>query len=111
MKRDITELLDELANIDPDEYIAQQRLFETDGVVFEVVAKVRAIRNDGKVVDTLVGPIVLKRDPSLYQAMQLLAISCSVEEFKIDAGELMLAAAEVNKELATGKHKWVKPRR
>jgi len=110
MAKGIDEMLDDLANIDPDEYIAQQSLFEVDGVTFEVLGKVRAIRRDGKVVDTIAGPVVLTRTDSLYQAMLVLAVACTIEEFQLEPEELLVAASEIASELNAGKHKWTKPR-
>jgi hypothetical protein len=84
-------------------------LYGAEGVTFEVVAKVRAVReSDEKIVETLIEPILLYRGYSLYRAMFIMASACQVKEFIPDPAQLGPAAEQVVAELRAGKFKWTK---
>ncbi len=85
-------------------------LFNMDGVTFEVVAKVRAVREDGKRIDTVAGPILLIETDSLYGAMFQMALACAVPEYQAEPDELFEAAGQIVNEIKADKFNWVKPK-
>ena len=86
--------------------------FEIDGVIFEVVAKIKATREDGATIDTVAGPIQLIRTPSLYRALFNMTSACTVPEFQLDPDELMsLATRTVAVIVAGDSLKWTKPKK
>lgn len=88
---------------------AGQELYGEDDITFEVVASVRAVRGaDKKVVEGLVGPILLYRGDSLYRAMFVMGMACEVEEFMPDVEQLGPAAMQVVDQLRAGKFTWRK---
>ena len=86
-------------------------LFKVNGVKFEVLAKIRATRADGKVIDNVISPIMLLKTDDLYDAMLTLSIACTVPEFQIEPDELLKAAQEIAKEIHDGKFKWTTPKK
>lgn len=86
------------------------KLYSLEGIEFQVVAKIRAVRPDGKVVDELIQPILLYDGPSLYRAMFLLGTACEVPEFMPSPDELGPAARQIVEEIREGKFKWQKPK-
>jgi hypothetical protein len=88
-----------------------EALYAVAGVTFEVVAKVKAVRDDGKVVETLVGPILLYQGNSLYRAMFEMGMACSVPEYKPDVDELGPAAEQVVAQLRGGEFSWTKAKK
>lgn len=91
--------------------IPTQPLFRVNGVTFEVVAKIRAVRDDGKMIEQVINPIMLAKTPDLYDAMLTLSIACEVPEFQIEPNELLKAAQEIATEINDGKFKWANPKK
>jgi hypothetical protein len=86
-------------------------LFTVNGVKFEVLAKIRAIRADGKMIENVISPIKLVETDDLYDAMLALSLACRVPEFQISPDELLKAAQEIATEIHEGKFKWTSPKK
>ena len=86
-------------------------LFKVNGVTFEVLAKIRAVRDDGKMIENVISPIMLVKTSDLYDAMLALSLACTVPEFQIEPDELLKAAQEITMEIHDGKFKWTSPKK
>ena len=96
----------------PEGFLDEPQPFMIDDVIFEVVAKIRAVKNAGtddeQVIETLAGPIQLTVTPSLYRALFVMATTCSVPEYMIDMEELLPAARGIVADIEHGDYKWEK---
>jgi hypothetical protein len=85
-------------------------VFETEGVTYEVVAKMRAVKEDGSTMD-VAGPVQLIFTSSSYRALFVMSGAIREVEHQIDGAQVMDMAARINAIVATsGSSGWTKPK-